>query len=526
MKALSVALLVLVSLIGCGARNNAVCCTDHADCTAIGLADGSRCEPGFSCGGNHACEKSECTVDSECPADRSHCTDGVCIGCDAAHTCMSNAPVCAADMTCSACATNDDCAAFPDQPVCDPSGSCRAPCMIDTNCPTNLPHCDGGFCVECDGPHPCAAGAPVCALDTTCQACQTGSDCAAFPGTVCGNDGGCRACVQNSECDSQVCDSGACLAGGILYLSPTGGDAGACTQAAPCLSVKYALSKAHTGKQYLVMAFGEYRSAKEIVLDTTTTATTSLIVLGNGATISGGDQDPNLTKAVLKHGQGIALALHDLVFTRYASGLSPLGVSLSGDKPVTLDHVRLFDSGLSFLSSSTINDLQTNNVNIVFTGTVTINGALIENGYLGDDIGAIHLTATNMSIHSNLNTALSLSHSTVDLSFSSVYLSGTSMGQTALVCGGGTVASSILWVASASAAPVNGICSIATSIVGPTKVGILDNRDPLFTDAKNHIGSTSPARDAVACGASVSDFEGDPRPQGVKCDIGADEYKP
>jgi hypothetical protein len=53
--------------------------------------------------------------------------------------------------------------------------------------------------------------------------------------------------------------------------------------------------------------------------------------------------------------------------------------------------------------------------------------------------------------------------------------------------------------------------------------------DPLLTDPNEdpHLLSGSPAIDAGTCtGAPAADFEGDTRPGGTTCDIGADEFVP
>jgi hypothetical protein len=52
--------------------------------------------------------------------------------------------------------------------------------------------------------------------------------------------------------------------------------------------------------------------------------------------------------------------------------------------------------------------------------------------------------------------------------------------------------------------------------------------DPQFVAPSSndfHLATDSPARDAVDTGPAT-DFEGDPRPQGARYDIGADEAAP
>jgi hypothetical protein len=52
--------------------------------------------------------------------------------------------------------------------------------------------------------------------------------------------------------------------------------------------------------------------------------------------------------------------------------------------------------------------------------------------------------------------------------------------------------------------------------------------DPLLLSRLNpHLRATSPAIDAGTCvGAPIDDIDGDPRPSGATCDIGADEFVP
>ena len=61
-----------------------------------------------------------------------------------------------------------------------------------------------------------------------------------------------------------------------------------------------------------------------------------------------------------------------------------------------------------------------------------------------------------------------------------------------------------------------------------TDVGGNISAEPLFVSGSDiHLSAGSPAIDTGTCaGAPTADFEGDPRPSGAGCDIGADEFVP
>ena len=69
-------------------------------------------------------------------------------------------------------------------------------------------------------------------------------------------------------------------------------------------------------------------------------------------------------------------------------------------------------------------------------------------------------------------------------------------------------------------------CDIGETVGAVTDLGGNINADPLVS-ISYHLSGSSAARDAGTCtGAPATDFEGDPRPSGPGCDIGADEFVP
>ena len=104
----------------------------------------------------------------------------------------------------------------------------------------------------------------------------------------------------------------------------------------------------------------------------------------------------------------------------------------------------------------------------------------------------------------------------------------------------GTVRDSILWRNRGSAGYPQDLHSSPGGNVGVDHSDVLDkggaltdlggniNADPLFVSGSDiHLRAGSPAIDAGTCaGAPTTDFEGDPRPTGAGCDMGADEFVP
>lgn len=144
--------------------------------------------------------------------------------------------------------------------------------------------------------------------------------------------------------------------------------------------------------------------------------------------------------------------------------------------------------------------------------------------------------------------SLTLSSATVTHNTSQV-AGGLVLKSFAAASGSGAFVNSIIWGNTASLDPTvddllfieqTGSSLTATkdhSDIGPTlfTAGFIFNdlggnidADPLFVKKKDlHLTAASPARDTGTCvGAPVTDLDGDPRPTGPSCDMGAYEFVP
>jgi hypothetical protein len=400
--------------------------------------------------------------------------------------CEAGAPVCNITTdVCDGCTTNDDCSRFAQIPVCDTAG---------------------GGCVECVSAGDCPASKAICDANA-CRGCNDDADCASG---ACADDG---VCVPETS---------------IVYLIPTGTDAGSCPQSAPCKTITYGLSQLSTSRNRIVMAIGGYVEGN-IYIGSSTTSATELYLHGSGATLaqpSGGDSDQVQV--------AIPTSVRNMEFFGSAAGGAGHGISVVG-ATLTLDHVtfRTRTDGIGVAGTLIGRDLLFEDVKFgigVFSGNVTLDRAEFRRGITAiqsiQSGGAMDLS--NVLVWGTTGIALDLSASTGSIAFSTIADSGADQGTgpRAVNCSQFmNVRSSIIWApGSTSRVPISG-CNVVSTIAGPTTAAGATNINPQFVDPTNHdyhITATSPAKDLVDTGPAL-DFEGDARPRGARFDIGADE---
>jgi hypothetical protein len=142
----SVFVALLLCAFACGEKRNPDrCCVDEADCAAIGLPNGSNCQPGELCRGNE-CVEQICSMSSQCDLAAPYCEDSHCAEmCDGDTSCpgaeQMNKPFCVSG-GCVQCRDTGDC----EDRVCV-NGSCTG-CAADGECASGVCVIATGLCAS------------------------------------------------------------------------------------------------------------------------------------------------------------------------------------------------------------------------------------------------------------------------------------------------------------------------------------------------------------------------------------------
>lgn len=425
----------------------------------------------------------ECTTDAQCGGSTPYCVANRCEACNGASTCTASAPVCSStDYTCGGCAADADCSLYAATPNCAPSGAC----------------------VECVNTADCGGTSPIC-------------------------DGqSCRACEAGSECGSGEChvDTGACFAGSeLIYLSPTGDDANACTKAAKCKTVARALELVTATRHTITMTPGVYVGPASFAK--------TVDVLGHGSTIQGAVSAANGT-----------IALMDLAIDSTAAY-----ITTDSNADLRLERVT---SNASMIISCTVTLLDVHSSGFIYSYKMA---TVRRSSFIGAAGQSFFMSGWDISSSTFARNAGGVQLSTPDgihpqrFENNTVVDNGTWTTMSSVLdlkCYGGAagvIRNNIVWSSfqPASGSTVTSGCTsqtysliyTGTSSAYPGTGNLLGN--PAFVrlypsgalPADFHLTAASVARDtADPSNPLADDMDGDSRPANGRADIGADEYLP
>ncbi len=437
-----------------------------------------------------------------------------------------------------------------------PSVDAGTTCQNSSECTTaDHPICDSisHSCEPCDdqgsGDTDCAAleaDTPLCRDDGVCVECRNAGDCPA-ESPVCGTDGHCHLCAQHSECASEVCDteSGACVdEWNIVYVDGGGTDSSTCGGPSnPCATIGGSdggLAKVTGARDTIKVRSGTYRES--VAIDGGQTVT-----LVGPATLSAPSLDNSPAVLVTS---GSAVTLDGLSLSNGSGGsdadgvrctsasIEMLGVTISGNQGAGVD---ASDCTVT-VRDSTISSNDDGGASCS-AGELTIEQTTIRaNGGGGVEIAGAPFTLRNNFIVQNGGSSTPYGGLTIDnptsaspqvFEFNTVAASEAQAGAQAAgvycqVTTALTANSNIVYPTIGGAPAVAGNCAWSYSDIegGPTGTGNLDV-DPEYVDSDNgnfHLKTTSPCKNTADPAASLAiDVDGDPRPQGGRSDMGADE---
>lgn len=418
---------------------------------------------------------------------------------------------------CAAHPTDVDCRkAFPDAGGCTTSAQCTSPLAV---CAT-----DRMMCVQCTAAEPaaCAGTTPVCGNDDMCRKCSAHTDCLS------------NACLPDGSCGDDT---------SVAYVDPAAMStmSTTCTKASPCKKISDAIK---TNRPFVKLQ----GTANERVVLTSTNVT---FLADPGAKLT------NTMNGILLQIEGSSqVAIYDLEISG-ASGANTPGISVQpgSTATVTLTRAKLssnagpgisVSSGMVTISQSTISGNTGPGIS-ASGGTLAVSRSTVASNNGGGILtSATAFTIRNNFIYRNGNTTMASSGGVgavgiVDpsvLEFNTVVdnlASGDTLSVGGVLCDRtGFAAPNNLIFRNTGGAAGNvqtlGACGVGNSFVS-AGTGTVDNT-PMFAHPNStpfdyHLTPASPNTIVDAAGPCTGvDFDGDTRPVGPACDLGADERKP
>jgi hypothetical protein len=394
--------------------------------------------------------------------------------------------------------------------------------------PEDLANCapsDGSIDARplCTGDPDCHDPAPRCFLPGAgpgmCVGCLTSADCKMAGKAACDPETlSCRSCVEHADClGSQAClPDGTCgTDDNVIYVAAGGADTGACTFAAKCATITYALTKVTTARYHLKLS-GTLNESIAIV-------SKRVVLLSEPNTKLVGKADP----VVL-----IQKSTATIVDLEIECGTTPAmgGVKSEMASSTYLRSVFLHGCGKKGVEQKggfiniTRSRFAQNLDGAVSTDGTTIfqitNSLFYRNGDVAAPHGAVTIGATTTGMlsrfeHNTIADNVAKSAATVAGGLSCTLTNFLEMPNN--IIAGNTTSTGLN-------NNVFGGCDVSKSLVteDPVPLDFADRSPPY----DYHITLGSSAIDKVDMSSQAEDVDGQFRPQGPKKDFGADEFKP
>jgi hypothetical protein len=408
---------------------------------------------------------------------------------------------------------------------------------------------DGGQGKECKADGDCTqAGLGVCnttATDPVCVACLP-NRAGACTGTTpaCGTDNTCQGCKAHSDCASEVCiygGDGSCAEeSDVIYIAMNGSGTN-CTKSSPCNRMSEAVGKVTAARRYIkvtgTITNGEYAAAMS-----------STIFGGVDAILRGSSGGP---EGIIEVQNGVNVKAYDVVL----DDGDKYGVKVSSGASVELNRSKVTDAreeGILVLDGKVaISQTEVSNSGMTRRGISVVNGeiSVIRSKISGNSGGGIlvndgqKFTIQNSFIVGNrLNGGILATNPAPGskLEFTTIVdnQDGNSSGDAGgVTCNNDSFAFSNNIIfrnigGTNGTAQTNGGCTYGNSFLiagtGPMDLSLAFLSDTMTSPRDYHLTAASPVsvKDVAGLSCTGVDYDGDTRPIGGTCDLGADEYKP
>ncbi len=410
----------------------------------------------------------------------------------------------------------------------------------------NLESPDAGF--SCSTNANCTMEkAMVCDIegDKTCVECLPNGDVSACAGTtpVCDTSRSCRACKQHSDCASDAClpDGSCAMESQVVYLKE-GGQGSACSRTAPCGS--YDTAVALLASQRPILRISGSISNAEVSFNGG-----RLTFLGDnaGSSLQGGGTSG--ARSMLTLSTGARLEIYDVALRNSRDE----GIVVTGTSSVTLVRSSvegamkegiLSDGRVVLLQSAVIGSKDANRRGInARNGELVIDRSRIatnEGGGVLVGDGA-KFTVTNSFLVGNKTAgAFSTINPNDDskIEFNTVVDNAGAGGSTAaggIVCDDNNVSARYNILYRNTGGTGGGVQRLGNCVFTGSfemAAGAADDTLKFKSETSNpkdyHLTAASPSSVRAVAGVvcdGLKDFDGDERPQGAGCDLGADEVK-